>query len=624
VPSARLTGLQLVTETSGRPSLIAEMTLRASAAGLGVASPTGRLVRHYTWPEITVFTADDAARDAGGVSRQVLALAADGRRHQFLVPAPDLAAFLADVARIDAQARRDAPSLLRRSSSSSRRRNRLAAAIGLRRPRHAAPPKVRIAAVGAGIGALALVATSITLTSIGSGGASAANVPHLRAMGTLIMPRLERDFGSAHAISLPAATAPPAPAPPALAAAPAMAAHEIFGFAPYWTLADSSHFDLAHLTTLAYFSVDVNGDGTVVHSGSGWDGYQSQALADLVTRAHAAGDRVVLTATCFGQSSLDQLASDPAGGTRLAPALVQLVSAKNLDGINLDFEGTGNKDHAGIDRVVSQVSAAMRQANPHWQVTMDTYASSAGGPGRFFDIPGLAPSVDAFFVMAYDMNDFSRPSPTAPLTGPSFSVLDAVQQYTAVVAPSKVILGVPYYGYDWPTAGPGIGDPATGPPTPVTYSGFTAAGHPVYWDPITQTPWTSYQVGTQWHQAWLDDPTSMTLKARLANTYHIAGLGIWALGMDGDAPAMLAALLGNGPVVKDLQPGPGATPAPGATPSTPSTTTTTAPGASSGSGSGTGSGTAGSGSTTTTTSTSTTTTTSTTSTTTTSTTVPLP
>src|SRR5581483_9359271 len=75
-------------------------------------------------------------------------------------------------------------------------------------------------------------------------------------------------------------------------------------------------------------------------------------------------------------------------------------------------------------------------------------------------------------------------------------------------------------------------------------------------DPTTQTPWTSYQVGSQWHETFFDDPTSLALKAQLAASYHIAGLGIWALGMDGNNPAMLAALLGNAPALKDLQAGP--------------------------------------------------------------------
>ena len=38
------------------------------------------------------------------------------------------------------------------------------------------------------------------------------------------------------------------------------------------------------LTTLAYFSVDANPDGTLDQSGAGWNGYESQDLVDLVNR----------------------------------------------------------------------------------------------------------------------------------------------------------------------------------------------------------------------------------------------------------------------------------------------------------------------------------------------------
>jgi len=438
------------------------------------------------------------------------------------------------------------------------------------RPSHAAPASLQITPAFACLVALALVVAGAALGSVSTGGALAATAVPAADTGSgagaggggqsvSIMNGMSKAFASSpSAAELPAATAPPAPAPPSLEGAPALRAHELFGFAPYWTLPTSSGFDLAGLTTLAYFSVDVSGDATVQQSGPGWVGYQSQALATLVTRAHGAGDRVVLTASCFDQAALDKMAADPTSGPRLAASLVALVAAKNLDGVNLDFEGKGSKDQAGLDTLVAAVSSAVHNANPHWQMTMDTYASSAGDPSGFYDIAGLAPSVDGFFVMAYDMNNKTTPSPTAPLTGAGFTDLDAVQQYAAVVSPSKMILGVPYYGYDWPTAGPGLGDPATGPPSPLSYSQIAALGGHVYWDPTTQTPWTSYQVGTQWHETFFDDPTSMALKAQLANTYHVAGLGIWALGMEGNAPAMQAALKGNATIVKGLRPGPGA------------------------------------------------------------------
>ena len=194
-----------------------------------------------------------------------------------------------------------------------------------------------------------------------------------------------RLLGSTATLDLPRATTAPTPAPPSVAAA-ATAPHEVFGYAPYWSLPQQRSFPVGDFSTLAYFGVDVNPDGTVQQSGPGWDGYQSQDLVDLVSRAHAAGDRVVLTATDFSQPSLDAITHDPSAGSVLGQSLLALVEAKHLDGVNLDFEGNGSADQAGLDRLVAQVGSILRAANPTYQFTMATYASSAGDPDGFYDI----------------------------------------------------------------------------------------------------------------------------------------------------------------------------------------------------------------------------------------------
>src|SRR5258708_28296602 len=110
-------------------------------------------------------------------------------------------------------------------------------------------------------------------------------------------------------LSLPPAAAPPAAPPPEPSHAP-LAPHELFGFAPYWTLDLAPGFAVGRLSTVAYFGVDVNGDGSLQRSGNGWVGYQSQQLADLVTRSHAAGDRVTLAAKTFEPAALHRLAKN--------------------------------------------------------------------------------------------------------------------------------------------------------------------------------------------------------------------------------------------------------------------------------------------------------------------------
>jgi hypothetical protein len=380
---------------------------------------------------------------------------------------------------------------------------------------------------------LVVAIQSFTAVTASLGVASRPTVPHAPAM----------DAHDGLALGPPAQYTP---APVSVQLAAALRPHELFGFAPYWTLGRQAGFDVRDLTTVAYFGVDVASDGSLIQSGSGWDGYRSQALVDLIDRAHAAGARVVLTAKTFDGPTLDALSSGAETADRLASQLTAAIGQKHMDGANLDFEGLDGADRAGFARFVTRVSQLLHQADPHWQVTVDTYASSALDATGFFDIPALAAAVDGLFVMAYDMNHASSPSPVAPLTGTAWNDTQAVSAYVAVAPPSKVLLGVPLYGYDWPTSDGSLGATATGAPTVVTYAQVAAAGRPERWDASSQVPWTAYQDGTgHWHEVYYDDPPSLSLKAQLADREGLRGLGIWALGMDGNDPAIMAALLGK-------------------------------------------------------------------------------
>jgi spore germination protein YaaH len=339
--------------------------------------------------------------------------------------------------------------------------------------------------------------------------------------------------------------------------------HEVVGFAPYWSLGLAGGYPLQALTTVAYFGVDVAGDGSLVQSGPGWDGYRSSDLSGLLRRAHAAGAGVVLTATCFDAATLHSLVNDPQAAARLAGALGGAIRARGMDGANLDLEGVGGQDREAFASFATAVAGSLHAVDPRWQVTVDTYTTSASDSGGYFDVARIAPAVDALFVMAYDMQG-AQPSPVAPLTGPGSNDTASVMAYRSVVPPSKVILGIPFYGVDWPTTGGDRSATATGSPRPTTYGELAVAGRPEYWDPAAASPWTSFQDGSgQWHVAFYEDPQSVAMKAELADAAGLRGVGVWALGMDGNDPAMAAALLGQAaPVKLALGPVPSPAPAP--------------------------------------------------------------
>ena len=588
---AHLHHLQLTGSLPSGPIVVPGASLRATRAGLTMYAPDGDPVRSWRWALVNWWTADGVARDPAGIHHQVLELHVAGVRHRLLADAADLGAFVRVLAQavptssagpgaqVDpgeagaAEAGRQQPGqdrIGRRSGPRHRpsrrgtghgrlkrwrRRStrpcdpgpargtrieaRRTAILGLRL-RHTGIWSRRFAGPAVGLAASGILAASI-LAAVAPG--LLASTPAAATGTHRANADVAKAFGAAALVDfhLVAASAPPAPAPPAVAATP-LAAHESFGFLPYWALANPAGVNLAPLTTVAYFSVDVNASGHAVESGPGWTGYQSQVLASMATTAHRDGARVVLTLTCFDQHALDQLTHDPAAQAALAATAVSLVRAKNLDGVNLDFEGRGSADRAGLVRLVGAVASAMHRADAGWQVTVDTYGSSAAGTSGFYDVGALAHEVDALVVMAYDMGASGIPGPTAPSTGAGFTDSQVVSEYRAVAPGSSVILGLPLYGYDWPTTGPAAGDPATGPPEPVA-DDQVAPTDTVYWDPSTGTPWAVYQSGSQWHQIWFDDAPSLAAKARLADTGGLRGVALWALGMTTGAPADITAAL---------------------------------------------------------------------------------
>jgi hypothetical protein len=339
---------------------------------------------------------------------------------------------------------------------------------------------------------------------------------------------------------------------PAVASAQPQRKHEVFGFAPYWTLPQEQNFDFSSLSTVAYFGVDVNGDGSLVQSGAGWSGFQSSDLVDLVARAHAARTRVVLVAKTFDAAALHRLSTDPSAADRMAGQLAQAIRWKGMDGANLDFEGGDGADRAGFTAFVTRVSQDLHAADSHWQVTVDTYASAALDAAGMVNVGALAPAVDGFFVMAYDMNSSGSPSPTAPLNGREWNDTRAMSSYLAVVPAAKVLLGIPFYGYQWPTSDGSSRARAVGAAHAISYSQLAAARPPVQWDDPDGVPYTAYQdTSGQWWQAYFDDPQSVAMKTQLADGLGLAGVGVWALGMEGGDQAMMAALLGQLPILKD-------------------------------------------------------------------------
>ncbi len=144
-------------------------------------------------------------------------------------------------------------------------------------------------------------------------------------------------------------------------------------------------------------------------------------------------------------------------------------------------------------------------------------------------------------IMGYDFHWSTAPNagPVAPLQSGNiwgtYNVTYSVNYYlTHGASDIKLLLGVPYYGYDWPTVDNSLNSPTTGTGSAYTYSSIKprAITFGWLWDVHSLTPWYTYN-SSGWRQGWFDDSTSLGLKYDMVNTRNLNGIGIWALSYDG-------------------------------------------------------------------------------------------
>lgn len=355
---------------------------------------------------------------------------------------------------------------------------------------------------------------------------------------------------------------------PAAAISPNGLRREIFGFLPYWELNSSTlRLDYSKISTVAYFGVGANGDGTLQKRNTdgsttvGWSGWTSAKMTSIISAAHSNHTRVVLTVQSFGwnTSGLTRQKALLGSSTHrltLARQIAAAVRDRGVDGVNLDFEPLAATYDDEFTALVRTIRAELNKIHSGYQLTFDTTGSIGNYPIANATATGGA---DAIFIMGYDYRSAgSTPvGSIAPLNRIGYDIRDTIIAYRAKVSASKLILGVPYYGRAWSTASGALNatntsSTATGASTTVVYD--TAADYLAqygrHYDATEGVAWTAYQrqnctasgCVTSWRELYVDDATALGAKYDLVNSYGLRGAGIWALGYDGARPDLWAAI----------------------------------------------------------------------------------
>ncbi len=316
---------------------------------------------------------------------------------------------------------------------------------------------------------------------------------------------------------------------------------EILGFFPYWILPKEDQINLQTLTSVSLFGLEVDGNGNIVTGGSdtqssgGWAMWKDPKLDDFIRRARSRNLKVYLTLKSFNSSNIDSIAQSDNSQKNLIANALYLVNSKNLDGINIDFEYSGSPTTAvrdGFTRLITNLNAELKRQIPGSTLTIDTYLVSGSEKG-IFNIPILSQNSDAFVIMGYDMHTpLGAPGPVSAMGGDT-NIVGYVQNYLEQIPASKLILAIPYYGYDWPSD---VASPSADMVKILPYAEIAdeSKNLDLSWNDTSQTPYFTYKDdGGRSRIVHFDNVRSLGIKYDFIARKNLRGVGIWALGYDG-------------------------------------------------------------------------------------------
>ena len=350
----------------------------------------------------------------------------------------------------------------------------------------------------------------------------------------------------------------PLPDAPVLASADSSSSpKQIIGFLPFWTLKFARYFDYSALTQIAYFALKVDQQGNIVkkegrgEAEPGWYRLHSEDFSFVRRQAKQHRVKLLLVIKAEDNQTMTALIEDPVAQANLADQLISLLEEKQLNGVNLDFEFANQSPlPSGEDftRFVQNLSSQLKTTHPDYLFSLDVFADTVR-KRKVYQIERLASSLDQLIVMGYDFHlpssDFA--GPIAPLIDQqnrySYTLTAALADFLQLVPRQKLVLGVPYYGYQWQTQTDQPHSrvlPRTG--KKITFAEVVKAVQQdrfqLQWDPHSQTPYAIWQEDGVFKQAYFETSRSLGLKYDLVNQLDIAGIAIWALGFDEDRPEL--------------------------------------------------------------------------------------
>ncbi len=329
---------------------------------------------------------------------------------------------------------------------------------------------------------------------------------------------------------------------------------QVIGFLPYWLLDNASLDYSKYISTLTYFGLRIDSDGTILRLTTptqgepGFVALNSGKVEPFLEAAENKNVSLSLLVSNGDSVSIDRLMDDPIRHAQNFVAdVTPLLEQYKFTDLNLDIEYTQTATLAAQTKFTQFVQEIRKDLNKQITLTAEITGNDVIR-NDLIDPKAVGKIADYIVLMAYDFHSPTSfvSGPVAPLSGAGivseYDVTSAAEKALLQIPSSKLILGVPLYGYEWQTLSP---NPRS---ADVPNSGVTASNRRAE-NLISTCTNCSLSTDTQadekyltffdasanvYHLIFYPDKNSTLAKINLANNLDLGGLALWALGYEGE------------------------------------------------------------------------------------------
>ena len=286
------------------------------------------------------------------------------------------------------------------------------------------------------------------------------------------------------------------------------------------------------LTHVLWSFITPNTDGTL--RGDAAD--DPSALDSMVTLAHAAGTKVIVSLGGGGQSeNFAPVSKDNTLRQKFVANLVKYVADHNLDGLDMDWEWEYNPVPEADTIAYSKLLTELREALPK-DKSLSAALPCSPYYGKWFTAEILVKNLDWFGFMTYDITgDWDEKamfdSPLYPHEGYTTWSWEETRDYWKKrgVPTEKMVFGIPSFGFEFQGAtGPGTNF-TKGSTKQISYAQIMEnTAWKFHFDSVSVEPYGT----TDNSYVTFEDPHSAAVKSRWVKENGYAGIMVWEVSHD--------------------------------------------------------------------------------------------